>query len=63
LIAVASLIICCVLFFVGRRVGRKYKKTIAGEQGLMQNNTILVIWMAQVFLNPVASIGPASYIL
>lgn len=63
LIAVASLIICCVQFFVGRKIGGKYKKAIAGGQGLMQKNTILAIWMAQVFLNPVASIGPASYIL
>ena len=63
LIAVASLVICCLQFWVGRKVGSKFKKTIAGGQGLGQKNTILAIWMAQVFLNPISSIGPAAYVL
>ena len=63
LIAFAGLVICCLQFLIGRKIGKKYKKTIAGGQGLMQKNTILAIWMAQVFLNPVSSIGPASYVL
>jgi len=63
LIAFAGLLICCLQFLIGRKIGKKYNKTIAGGQGLMQKNTILAIWMAQSFLNPVSSIGPASYVL
>jgi len=63
MIAGASLIICIFQLIAGRKIGKKYKKAIAGGQGLMQKNTILAIWMAQVFLNPVSSIGPASYVV
>jgi bile acid:Na+ symporter, BASS family len=63
LIATASLVICCFQFLIGRKIGSRYKKTIAGGQGLGQKNTVLAIWMAVVFLNPIASLGPASYVL
>jgi bile acid:Na+ symporter, BASS family len=63
LIATTSLIICVAQFATGRIIGTHYKKTIAGGQGLGQKNTVLAIWMAQVFLSPVASLGPASYVL
>ena len=63
LIAFASLIICCLQFVAGRKIGSKYNKTIAGGQGLMQKNTILAIWMALTFLNPISSVGPASYVV
>lgn len=63
LIALASLIICILQFVAGRKIGNKYNKTVSGGQSLMQKNTILAIWMAQVFLNPISSIGPASYVV
>lgn len=63
LIALTSLLICVLQFLTGRKIGSKYKKTIAGGQGLGQKNTILAIWMAQSFLNPVSSLGPAAYVL
>lgn len=62
-ITVLSMALCALQFFVGKRVGRRYKKTIAGGQALGQKNTILAIWMAQSFLNPIASLGPAAYVL
>ncbi len=63
LIACCSFIICASQFIVGRKIGRKYNNTIAGGQGLGQKNTILAIWMAQTYLNPVSSIGPGAYVL
>ncbi|MDP4277152.1 MAG: transporter [Bacteroidota bacterium] len=63
LIAAISLVICVAQFLMGRAVGRRYKKAIAGGQSLGQKNTILAIWMAQSFLNPVSSLGPAAYVL
>lgn len=63
LIAITSLIICVLQFLIGRKIGSKYKKTIAGGQALGQKNTVLAIWMAQSFLSPVSSLGPAAYVL
>ncbi|NDV78394.1 transporter [Dysgonomonas sp. 511] len=62
-ISVAALLICITQFATGRRLGRIYNDTVAGGQGLGQKNTILAIWMAQTFLNPVSSIGPGTYVL
>lgn len=62
-IGIVSLIICVSQFLVGRRLGRIYDNTIAGGQGLGQKNTILAIWMAQTYLNPISSIAPGTYVL
>ncbi len=63
LIAVAALVICVCQFVIGRTIGKHYDDTVASGQGLGQKNTILAIWMAQIYLNPIASIGPGSYVL
>lgn len=63
LLAIAILIVCLLQFYFGRKIGRKYDDTIAGGQGLGQKNTILAIWMAQIYLNPLASVGPGAYVL
>lgn len=63
MIATGSMIVCIAQFIVGRRIGRKFDDTIAGGQGLGQKNTILAIWMAQTYLNPIAAIGPGAYVL
>ncbi len=62
-IAVGALAVCVIQFIVGRRIGRRHGDPVAGAQGLAQKNTVLAIWMALNFLNPVSSVGPASYIL
>lgn len=61
--AALALVICVVQFALGRSIGRRYGDPVSGGQGLGQKNTILAIWMAQVYLNPLASIAPASYVL
>jgi len=62
-IALMSLVVCIFQFVIGRRLGRKYGDTVAGGQGLGQKNTILAIWMAQTYFNPVSSLGPGAYVL
>ena len=57
------MIACISQFLVGRSIGTKLDNTISGGQGLGQKNTILAIWMAQTYLNPVASVAPGAYIL
>lgn len=61
--AALALLICVFQFALGRRIGRHYGDPVSGGQGLGQKNTILAIWMAQVYLNPLSSIAPASYVL
>lgn len=62
-IALVSLVLCCALFITGRRIGRRSGDPVAGAQGLAQKNTVLAIWMALNFLNPISSVAPAAYIL
>lgn len=63
LLALVSLVVCVGQFLTGRALGKRYKDTISAQQGLGQKNTILAIWMAQVYLTPVSSIAPAAYVL
>jgi BASS family bile acid:Na+ symporter len=63
IIAAGAMVVCVVQFLVGRKIGKNYNDTVAGGQSLGQKNTILAIWMAQTYLNPIASIGPGSYVL
>ena len=63
LIALAGLITCCLQFFLGKRIGGHYNDRISGGQALGQKNTVLAIWMAYTYLNPLSSVGPGSYVL
>jgi len=62
-LAVVALILCCLQFIVGRRIGRRYNDPVSSGQGLGQKNTILAIWMAQMFLHPLVTVAPATYVL
>ncbi|MCD8033668.1 MAG: transporter [Alistipes sp.] len=62
-LAFAALVICLVQFKVGRMLGRRYGDPAAGGQSLGQKNTVLAVWMAQSFLNPISSIAPTAYIV
>lgn len=61
-IAVCAGVVCVLQFAAGRRIGARCGDKIAGAQGLGQKNTILAIWLALTYLNPIASVGPAAYI-
>ncbi|MEG1700926.1 MAG: transporter [Alistipes sp.] len=62
-LAVAAAVICLVQFKVGRMLGRRFGDATAGGQLLGQKNTVLAVWMAQSFLNPISSIAPTAYII
>ncbi|MDR1356936.1 MAG: transporter [Tannerellaceae bacterium] len=62
-LAAVSLVICAGQFLLGRRIGRHYGDAVSSGQGLGQKNTILAIWLAQAYLNPVSSVAPAAYVL
>lgn len=62
LIAILSGIVCCLQFYFGRKMGSICGDTVVGGQGLGQKNTILAIWMTLTYLDPIASVGAASYV-
>lgn len=61
-LALGALFVCLIQFKVGRTVGRRFGDPVAGGQGLAQKNTVLAVWLALAYMNPIASIGPAAYI-
>ena len=63
MIAIGALIACCLQFFLGKTIGTVYNDRISGGQALGQKNTILAIWMAHTYLNPLSSVAPGSYVL
>lgn len=62
-LALVALVICLLQFKVGRAIGRSYGDAAAGGQSLGQKNTILAVWLSQSFLDPIACIAPAAYIV
>jgi len=62
-IALGAAAVCLLQFQIGWFIGKKYNDKIVGGQGLGQKNTILAIWMANTFFNPLVAIAPASYVV
>ena len=62
-IALLTLLLCFVQFGVGRGIGHRLGEHINSGQALFQKNTALAIWVAYMYLNPVASVGAGCYVL
>ena len=62
-IAALSFVLCLVQFALGRAIGRALGEEVNSGQALFQKNTGLSIWVAYMYLNPVASIGAGCYVL
>lgn len=54
--------VCVAQFWIGRRIGYRFGDRISGAQGLGQKNTVLAIWLALTYLDPLSSVAPAAYI-
>jgi BASS family bile acid:Na+ symporter len=63
LIALGALLACVLQFVIGKQVGERSGERISAGQSLGQKNTVLAIWMAYTFLDPVSAIAPGSYVL
>ena len=63
LIGLLTLAVCFLQFWLGRFVGRHVGERINCGQALFQKNTALAIWVAYMYLNPVASVGAGCYVL
>lgn len=62
-IALVSFAICWVHFGLGRFIGGIFQERINAGQGMFQKNTAMAIWVAYMYLNPIASIGAGCYVL
>ena len=62
-IALSTLITSFVQFRIGRLIGRIFGERICTGQAMFQKNTGLAIWIAYVYLTPIASIGAGCYVL
>ena len=62
-IAALSFVLCLLLFAIGRTIGAHLGEQINSGQGMFQKNTALSIWVAYMYLNPVASVGAGCYVL
>ena len=62
-IAGTTLVLCFLQFGIGRMVGRHMGEEVNAGQALFQKNTALSIWVAYMYLHPVASIGAGCYVL
>lgn len=62
-LAFLALVACAAQFAVGRCIGRACGDRISAAQGLGQKNTVLAIWMALTYLNPLTSVAPAAYVI
>ena len=63
MIAVFTFLLCFVQFFIGRGIGRRLGEEVNSGQALFQKNTALSIWVAYMYLHPVASVGAGCYVL
>ena len=62
-LAAVALVICLMQFGVGHWLGKRYGDKAAGGQALGQKNTVMAIWLAQAFLNPLSCVAPTAYIV
>ena len=60
-LGVSALVFCVIQFGLGKWIGHKYGDTIAGGQLMGQKNSAMGIWMANHYLNPLASVFLAFY--
>lgn len=66
-LAVVSAVSCVVQFWLGRRIGMRWpqdtpeRSAITAGQAFGQKNTVFIIWMGLVFLNPITSVVGGFY--
>lgn len=53
---------CCALqFWLGRRIGARYRDKVTAGQALGQKNTVFAIWLGYTFFSPVTAIAGGFY--
>lgn len=57
------LVVTLALFSMGKAVGRAYGDSVSAGQALGQKNTVVGIWIALTFLDPLAALAPGAYVI
>jgi len=60
-LALVSLILCLAQFTAGHIIGTIHKEPVSATQGMGQKNIALAMWMSFAYLNPMTSVGLATY--
>lgn len=60
-IALATLLTCALQFFLGKKIGKKYRCSVSAGQSIGQKNTVFAIWMGYTFMTPVVSVAGGLY--
>lgn len=65
MLLLVPLVVTFLLFAIGKGVGRHFDDSVCvcGGQALGQKNTIVGIWLALTYLNPLSSIAPCAYVV
>ena len=61
LLGLASALVCCFHYGIGKLIGKKYGDSMAGGQMLGQKNTAVGMWMSNTYLLPMAAVFLAFY--
>jgi len=61
-LALLAALLCLLNFSIGRRIGGAFLGQEA-SQSLGQKNTMLTLWLALTFVNPLVALGPTFYII
>ena len=61
-IALIAAVLCAINFALGRKIGGPELEREA-SQSLGQKNTLLTIWIALTYVNPLVALGPTFYVL
>ncbi len=60
-LALAGVAVCAVNFILGKTIGSRFHRRIAGGQALAQKNIVLPMWLTFQYLDPIASVLLAAY--
>lgn len=52
---------CALQFWLGRKIGAKYRDTTTAGQALGQKNTVFAIWLGYTFFSPVTAVAGGFY--
>lgn len=62
MMAIISLILCLLLFWLGWFCERK-RRPIESSQSMGQKNTTLVIWISTLYAGPIVALAPTCYVI
>lgn len=63
MLGILAAVACALQFIAGKALGKTVNDRITYGQSMGQKNTVLAIWLALTYLEPVSCVAPAAYVL